>query len=54
MGQTVNRCVSCRLFGDALMSEHQTNQSSLKIQENQNEIHEPNSNSTINYQSMNI
>ena len=32
-----------KLYGDALVSEHQTNQSSLKIQENQNEIHEPNS-----------
>ena len=33
----------CKLYGGALVSEHQTNQSSLKIQENQNEIHEPNS-----------
>ena len=34
----------CKLYGGALVSEHQTNQSSSKIQENQNEIHEPNSN----------
>ena len=34
----------CKLYGGALVSEHQTNQSSLKIQENQNEIHETNSN----------
>ena len=34
----------CKLYDDALVSEHQTNQSSLNIQENQNEIHEPNSN----------
>ena len=33
----------CQLYGGALVSEHQTNQSSQKIQENQNEIHEPNS-----------
>ena len=33
----------CKLYGGALVLEHQTNQSSLKIQENQNEIHEPNS-----------
>ena len=32
------------------MSEHQTNQSFLKIQENQNEIHEPNSNLTTPFQ----
>ena len=35
----------CKLYGDAFVSEHQTNQSSLEIQENQNEIHEPNSTS---------
>ena len=35
----------CKLYGGALVSDHQTNQSSLKIQENQNEIHEPNSTS---------
>ena len=34
----------CKLYGGALVSKHQTNQSSSKIQENQNEIHEPNSN----------
>ena len=33
----------CKLYVGALVSEHQTNQSSLKIQENQKEIHEPNS-----------
>ena len=33
----------CKLYGGALVLEHQTNQSSLKIQENQNEIHVPNS-----------
>ena len=32
----------CKLYGGALVIEHLTNQSSLKIQENQNEIHEPN------------
>ena len=33
----------CKLYVGALLSEHQTNQSSSKIQENQNEIHVPNS-----------
>ena len=33
-----------KLYGGALVSEHQANQSSLKIQETQNEIHETNSN----------
>ena len=33
----------CKLYGGALVSERQTNQSSYKIQENQIEIHEPNS-----------
>ena len=33
----------CKLYGGALVSGHQTNQSFIKIQENQNEIHEPNS-----------
>ena len=33
----------CKLYGGALVSVHQTNQSSSKIQENQNEIHKPNS-----------
>ena len=32
-----------KFYDGALVSEHQTNQSSSKIQENQNEIHEPNS-----------
>ena len=31
----------CKLYGGALVTKHQTNQSSLKIQENQNEINEP-------------
>ena len=31
----------CKLYVGALVSEHRTNQNSLKIQENQNEIHEP-------------
>ena len=31
----------CKLYGGALVSGHQTNQSSFKIQENQKEIHEP-------------
>ena len=33
----------CNLYGGALISEHQTNQNSSKIQENQKEIHEPSS-----------
>ena len=41
----------CKLYGCCtLVSEHQTNQSFLKIQENQNEIHEPNSNLTTPFQ----
>ena len=32
------------LYGGALVSEHLTNQGSLKIQENQKEIHEPSPN----------
>ena len=31
----------CKLYGGTLVSEHQTNHSSLKIQEIQKEIHEP-------------
>ena len=44
----------CKLYGGALVSDHQTNQSSLKIQENQNEIHEPNSTKKQNVQGQKI
>ena len=33
----------CKLYDGAFVSDHQTNQSSLKIQENQNESHKSNS-----------